>query len=67
MTRAEHHAHYGVNRQPEEHVCCNLIGYGEISQYDPACAACWLGHRHTWAEHDRSLGAPAPATNPTTT
>jgi hypothetical protein len=53
MTRHEHNARHGVNRQSEEHVSCNLLGYGELSQYDPDCAACWLGHAHTWNEHDR--------------
>ena len=58
MTREEHNRRWTVNRQPTDPVHCNLIGYGEISQYDPDCAACWLGHAHTWAAHDRYvLGA----------
>jgi len=52
MTREEHNAAHGVNRQPHESVSCNLFGYGELTQYDADCPACWLGHRHSWAEHD---------------
>ena len=52
MTREEHNAAHGVNRQPHESVSCNLFGYGELSQYDGDCPACWLGHRHSWDEHD---------------
>lgn len=52
MLRAEHNEKYGVDRQPEEQVCCHLFGYGEISQYDPDCVCCYLGHRHTWEKHD---------------
>jgi hypothetical protein len=55
MTREEHNAAFGVNRQPEEPVSCNTLGYGEISQYDPDCAPCWLGHSHTWEKHDQSI------------
>lgn len=55
MTRAEHNAHWKVDRQPSERVHCNLLGYGEISQYDPKCACCWLGQSHTWEMHDRAL------------
>lgn len=62
MTREEHNAHHGAARRPEEHVYCHLVcGYGELSQYDPDCAACWLGHAHTWAHHDRSLLAARAA------
>ena len=25
------------------------------SGYHPGCAACWLGHQHTWAKHERAL------------
>ncbi len=56
MTREEHNEHWKVDRKPEDHVFCNLIGYGEFSQYDPKCPACWLGHSHTWEEHDSWLG-----------
>lgn len=55
MTRQEHNAHWGVERQPGETVFCNTLGYGEISQYDPKCPSCWLGHSHTWEKHDASL------------
>lgn len=55
MTREEHNAHWKVDRQPEDTVFCNTLGYGEISQYDPECASCWLGHSHTWEKHDASL------------
>ena len=56
MTREEHNAKWNVNRQPEDLVHCNLFGYGEISQYDPDCPACWLGRSgHTWAAHDRAV------------
>ena len=55
MTREEHNAAHGANRQPHESVSCNLFGYGELTQYDADCPACWLGHRHSWAEHDEWL------------
>ena len=55
MTREEHNTAHGVNRQPHESVSCNLFGYGELTQYDADCPACWLGHRHSWAEHDQWL------------
>ena len=55
MTREEHNTRFGVNREPGEWVSCNLFGYGELSQYDSDCPACWLGHRHNWAEHDEWL------------
>ena len=52
MTRLEHNAAWHATRQPTDQVCCNLFGYGEISQYDARCAACWLGTSHTWEKHD---------------
>ncbi len=56
MTREEHNAQWVVHRQPDDPVHCNLFGYGEISQYDPLCTACWLGHSgHTWEDHDRAV------------
>lgn len=56
MTRQEHNRRWNVNRQPEETVHCHTVGYGEYDQYDPQCAACWVGNGyHTWAEHDRLL------------
>ena len=55
MTREEHNAAHRANRQPDDSVSCNLFGYGELSQYDADCPACWLGHRHNWAEHDEWL------------
>ena len=55
MTREEHNAAHGASRQPHESVSCNLFGYGELTQYDADCPACWLGHRHSWAEHDEWL------------
>lgn len=55
MLRIEHNREYGVDRQPEELVNCTLHGYGELSQYDPGCAACWLGHVHNWAHHDNAI------------
>jgi len=55
MTRLEHNRHLGANRQPDEYVCCSLCGYGELDQYDARCAQCWLGHSHTWAQHDNNL------------
>jgi hypothetical protein len=55
MTREEHNTAHGANRRPDESVSCNLFGYGELSQYDGECPACWLGHRHNWAEHDEWL------------
>lgn len=55
MTLAEHNAKWSVTRLPAESVFCHTLGYGEISQYDPDCASCWLGHLHTWREHDRML------------
>lgn len=59
MTRAEHNAYWRTNRQPHEQVSCNLLGYGEATQYDADCPACWLGHAHTWAEHDAWLAGAA--------
>lgn len=56
MLMNEHNAYWGVKRKPEDTVCCNTLVYGELSQYDPECPACWLGHRHTWAEHDAWIG-----------
>lgn len=57
MTREQHNRFYGVNRQANEIVSCNVVGrdYGDLAQYDSACAACWLGHSHTWAQHDLNL------------
>ena len=55
MTREEHNTHWGSERKAEEDVLCNTFGYGEISQYDAKCPSCWLGHSHTWAQHDASL------------
>ena len=57
MTRLEHHKHFNVNRQPDEYVCSSLCGYGELDQYDARCVQCWLGHSHTWAQHDYNLKA----------
>ena len=57
MTREEHNARYGASRQPPDPVHCHTLGYGELSQYDPDCTSCWLGHRHTWEKHDRSIQA----------
>lgn len=57
-TRADHNAKWNVTRLPADVVYCHTMGYGEISQYDPDCAACWLGHLHTWDDHDRMLGQP---------
>jgi hypothetical protein len=58
VTREEHNREWGVNRQPNEYVCCHTGGYGELSQYDPNCPACWLGHLHTWDEHDAYISRP---------
>jgi len=55
VTREEHNANHGANRQASDPVYCHTLGYGELSQYDPDCASCWLGHRHTWEKHDRSI------------
>ena len=55
MLRDEHNRAWGVNRQPHENVYSHLGGYGEISQYDPRCHSCWLGHPHTWEKHDRTI------------
>ena len=55
MTRLEHNAHWSADREPDNYVCCNLSGYGELDQYDPHCPACWLGHAHKWATHDQWL------------
>jgi hypothetical protein len=55
MTRAEHNEKWHTDRQPDEQVLCNTIGYGELSQYDERCPACWLGHQHTWSMHDAWL------------
>ena len=55
MTRWEHNTKYLVHRLPQELVNCHTIGYGEFSQYDPRCHQCWLGHEHTWQEHDNNI------------
>lgn len=57
MMRLEHNRHHGADRAPGGVVLCSTFGYGELSQYDPCCASCWLGHGHTWAAHDRMLSA----------
>lgn len=57
MTRQEHNAHWKANRTAAEPVYCNTIGYGELSQYDARCPACWLGHSHAWEQHDASIAA----------
>ena len=59
MKRTEHNAMWGVAKQPTDTVHCHTLGYGEFSQYDPKCAACWLGHQHSWATHDLNLGHAA--------
>ncbi|MFH1184481.1 MAG: hypothetical protein V1755_05520 [Chloroflexota bacterium] len=67
MTREEHNEKWNVNRQPNDPVHCNLFGYGEISQYDPLCPACWLGHSgHTWGQHDAWVLAARRAKERTT-
>lgn len=65
MTRTQHNAYYQADRQPEEQVHCNTLGYGELSQYDPACHQCWLGHRHTWKEHDKNINGTQTEEKPT--
>lgn len=55
MTRDKHNRQHGVSRKEGDTVFCNTLGYGELSQYDPECAPCWLGHQHTWAVHDAHL------------
>ena len=55
MTRLEHNKIHQVTRLSQERVNCHTIGYGEFSQYDPVCCQCWLGHEHTWEEHDKNL------------
>lgn len=55
MTRADHNAKHGANRQPVERVNFDPSGVGELAQYDPDCPACYLSHAHTWADHDRYL------------
>jgi hypothetical protein len=61
MLLAEHNAKWGAQRSPGEQVHCHTLGYGEFSQYDPRCAACWLGHPHAWKEHDRSIRSAVAA------
>jgi len=53
MTRVQHNLAFDVRRKPDELVRCHTFGYGELSQYDPACPSCWVGASHTWEEHDR--------------
>ena len=53
MLRKEHNKHFNATRQPSEQVSCNVSGYGELDQYDADCAPCWLGHAHTWKDHDK--------------
>jgi hypothetical protein len=55
MKRQEHNRIWMTNREPGEDVLCNTVGYGEISQYDSRCSSCWLGHDHTWDQHDTSI------------
>lgn len=55
MTRLEHNAKWNANRQPDDQVRCHLLANDELSQYDSRCAACYLGHAHTWREHDANL------------
>ena len=55
MIRREHNKTFKVNRLSNERVNCHTIGYGEFSQYDSNCPQCWLGHEHTWQEHDQNL------------
>ncbi len=55
MNRTEHNTTYNVNRLPQERVNCHTIGYGEFSQYDSLCVYCYLGHEHTWQEHDNEI------------
>ena len=64
MKRLEHNKKYNVNRLPNERVNCHSLGYGEFSQYDPKCHLCWLGHEHTWAEHDKILDDRNPNSTP---
>jgi hypothetical protein len=62
MMRPEHNRHHGAARTADDGVMCSTFGYGELSMYDPCCASCWLGHRHTWAAHDRMLARHRDAT-----
>ncbi len=55
MKLSEHNAKYQVKRFPQEFVNCHTIGYGEFSQYDSECVYCFLGHSHTWFDHDAEL------------
>lgn len=55
MTRETHNALWKSDRKPDERVICNLFGYGEKSQYDPRCPACWSNISHTWNQHDYYL------------
>lgn len=57
MTREEHNAHWQAARKPTDIVYCNTLGYGELSQYDSRCGACWLRAAHTWERHDTYLRA----------
>lgn len=61
MTRREHNARWNAARQMTERVLCSTIGYGELSQYDPLCASCWLGQSHIWVDHDRMVLAAREA------
>jgi hypothetical protein len=64
MLRIEHNAKWTVSRQPNEQVNCNLFGYGELSQYDGRCVACWHGHVHSWDKHDRWIANKTYADTP---
>ncbi len=61
MTREEHNRQWGSNRQPDD-IVVTLSSplYGEQAQYDEHCSQCWLGHRHTWKQHDNNLRKAGP-------
>jgi hypothetical protein len=54
MTRTQYNAEHGTNLQPGDQVFSATVG-GPAAQYDPHCSRCWLGHVHTWEQHDASL------------
>jgi len=58
MTRQQFNREYGQHREPTDIVQCHVIGpEPREREYDPKCSRCWLGHRHTWEEHDKKLGS----------
>lgn len=57
MYRIEHNAYWQWDRKSTDTVCTLSSNYGEAAQYDGRCAACYLHHPHSWAQHDTAITA----------